>query len=339
MSEDSFDPWRTLGVPVGAGPDEIRRAFRTLARRKHPDVNRKSPRAHEQFVRLRQAYETLMDDEMRARLEREALGADLDLLIVVEDLEQTLVDAYDLLERGDVAGARERYLELAREQPGDPRVLELLEAIHRVEERGPARETGAPPSPPPSPEREAPRTASRESYRDLWEPEPTEPRWWLAALGGAVAAACAIGVYLIEAEAVVADYAVAEVGLAMLAGFAGMTLIAASGLVGSFDWELGEMIGGAGRDAPLWLYLGAAGMVSPTLALVFYLIFTLLEQTRWSWDVAGFFAGVFALAALMGVAHGGGILVTTLVASSAIFVPGLIGWAVGSIFRPGHWWE
>ncbi|MFP4249629.1 MAG: J domain-containing protein [Armatimonadota bacterium] len=339
MSDDSFDPWRTLGVPVGAGPDEIRHAFRTLARRKHPDVNPKSPRAHEQFVRLRQAYETLMDDEMRARLEREALGADLDLLVVVEDLEQTLLDAYDLLERGDVAGARERYLELAREQPGDPRVLELLEAIHRVEERAPAAEAGERPSPPAPSEPEASRARTHESYRDLWEPEPTEPRWWLAGIGGVVAAACVIGVYLVEAEALVADYAPAEVGLAVLAGFAGMTLVAASGLVGSFDWELGEMIGGAGRGAPLWLYLGAAGMVSPALALIFYLIFTLLEQTRWSWDVAGFFGGVFALAALMGVAHGGAILVTTLVASNAVFVPGLIGWAMGSIFRPGHWWE
>ncbi|MGI5819634.1 MAG: hypothetical protein ACOX9R_16235, partial [Armatimonadota bacterium] len=88
----------------------------------------------------------------------------------------------------------------------------------------------------------------------------------------------------------------------------------------------------------MWLYLGVAGLVSPALALVFYVVFVLL-QARWSWSVGGFFAAVFAIAALMGLAHGGGLLATVLVASSAIFVPGLMGWAVGSIFRPGHWWE
>ena len=337
MSEDSFDPWRTLGVPVGAGPDEIRDAFRTLARRRHPDVNRDSPHAHEQFIRLRQAYETLMDDRMRARLEREALGADLDdLLIIIEDFEVTLLDAWELLERGYVDEARERYLQLVAEAPGDPRLLELLEAIHRVENRGVAEAVGAAAAG--SAPREERATRTHESYRDLWAPEPAEVRWWLAGLGALIAAACIVGVRLVEADPVVARYALGEVGLAVLAGFAGMALIAASGLVGSFDWELGQTIGGVGRDAPMWLYLGVAGMVSPALALVFYLIFVLL-QSEWSWDLAGFFGGVFAVGALMGWAHGGAVVATTLVASSAIFVPGLLGWAVGSIFRPGHWWE
>lgn len=338
MTDDSFDPWRTLGVPVGTGPDEIRRAFRTLARRRHPDVNRDSPQAHEQFIRLRQAYETLMDDEMREQLEREALGVDLDELIIVEDLDTRLLDAYELLERGYIDEARDLYLDLARQNPGDPRLLELLEAIHRAEDRSVAADVGARTGPPPSAEREARDTRSYESYREMWRPEPTAVRWWLVAASAAVAAGCVVGLRAVDAEPVVASYALAEVALAVLAGFAGMTLVAASGLVGSFDWELGGLVGNTGRDAPMWLYLGVAGLVSPALALVFYMVFVLL-QTEWSWDVAGFFAGVFALAALMGWAHGGAILTTTLVASSALFVPGLMGWAFGSIFRPGHWWE
>jgi len=160
----------------------------------------------------------------------------------------------------------------------------------------------------------------------------------VVAMGAMAVVGCAIGVGAVEAEPVLAGYAPPEIALAMVAGFAGMALVAASGLVGSFDWELGGMIGDAGRDAPMWLYLGVAGLVSPALALIFYLVFVLL-QTEWSWDVAGFFAAVFAAGALMGWAHGGGIVLTTLVASSALFVPGLAGWAVGSIFRPGHWWE
>ena len=343
MTEDSFDPWRTLGIPVGAGPDEIRDAFRTLARRKHPDVNRDSPHAHEQFIRLRQAYETLIDDRMRARLEREALGADLDdLIIVIGDFETMLLDAYELLDRGHVDEARELYLQLAAQDPGDQRLLELLDAIHRVEDRGVATDIGARTAPPPSrePASEARPRATRtyESYRDLWQPEPTPVRWWLIGAAALVAALCTLGVRAIDAEGVLGPYALAEVGLAVSAGFVGMALVAASGLVGSFDWVVGGEVGAAGRGAPMWLYLGVAGLISPALALFFYVVFVLL-QAEWSWDVAGLFAAVFAIAALMGWAHGGAILVTTLVGSSALFVPGLAGWAVGSIFRPGHWWE
>ncbi|MGI5818827.1 MAG: DnaJ domain-containing protein, partial [Armatimonadota bacterium] len=255
MTDGSFDPWRTLGLPVGAGPEEIRRAFRTLARRKHPDVNRDSPHAHEHFIRLRQAYETLIDDEMRARLEREALGIDLEeTLIVIEDFEVTMLDAYELLERGYLDEARDLYLELARENAGDPRLLELLDAIHRAEDREIARASGARSSPP-----REPHSRTRESYRDLWEPEPTPTRWWRVVSGALVAIGCAAAVRAVEAEPLVASYAPAEIALAVLAGFAGMALVAASGLVGSFDWELGGTIGDAGREAPMWLYLGVAG--------------------------------------------------------------------------------
>lgn len=335
MSEDRFDPWRTLGLPIGAGPAEIRRAFRSLARRRHPDVNRGSPHAHEQFIRLRQAYETLMDDEMRERLEREALAGDAEPIVIIEDFEVTLLDAYELLDRGYIDEARDLYLDLARKSPGDPRLLELLDAIRRVEDRDVAAAVGARVSAPP---REEPRTRTRESYRDLWQPEPIAVRWWLVALAALAVAGCALGVRAVEAEPVVAAYALPEIGLAVLAGLVGMALIAASGLVGSFDWELGGMIGDGNREVPMWLYLGVAGLISPALALAFYLVFVLL-QTRWSWDVAGFSAAVFGVAALMGWARGGDMLVTVLVGSGTLFVPGLIGWAIGSIFRPGHWWQ
>ena len=339
MPEDSFDPWRTLGIPVGAGPDDIRRAFRSLARRHHPDVNRHAPGAHDQFIRLRQAYETLMDDEMRARLEREMLGGVLDPTIVIEDFDVTLLDAYELLERGYINEARDLYLDLARKRPGDPALLELLEMIRRVEDRGVAASAGARTTPPPraTPD-EPPRTYTHKSWREMWQPEPIRVRWWLVGLSALTVAACTLGLRGVEAEPFVGAYSLPEVGLAVLAGFVGATLLAASGLIGSFDWELGEMVGDAGRDAPAWLYLGVAGLLSPTLALVFYAVFT-LTQMRWSWDIAGFFAAAFAVAAAMAWAHGGDYALTILVGSSALFVPGLMGWAFGSIFRPGQWWE
>ena len=52
---------RELGVSPDADADTVRRAFRTLAQRLHPDVNH-APDAATRFARVRQAYETLTSD-------------------------------------------------------------------------------------------------------------------------------------------------------------------------------------------------------------------------------------------------------------------------------------
>ncbi len=46
------DPWKTLGVRRGAGPDEVRRAFRRRARELHPDRRPNDAGAEEEFKRL-----------------------------------------------------------------------------------------------------------------------------------------------------------------------------------------------------------------------------------------------------------------------------------------------
>lgn len=55
-----------LGISPEATSDEIRAAYRRLAKRYHPDVN-PDPDASERFIAVRQAYETLIDPEARAR--------------------------------------------------------------------------------------------------------------------------------------------------------------------------------------------------------------------------------------------------------------------------------
>ncbi|MFJ6934398.1 DnaJ C-terminal domain-containing protein [Streptomyces sp. NPDC101132] len=63
------DFYEVLGVPRTAGQDEIQRAYRTLARKNHPDVNR-DPGAEERFKDLNEAYSVLSDPKTRARYDR-----------------------------------------------------------------------------------------------------------------------------------------------------------------------------------------------------------------------------------------------------------------------------
>src|SRR5208337_605322 len=54
-----------LGVSRNAKPQEVRKAYRRLARKFHPDVNPGNKGAEEKFKELSQAYEILGDDKKR----------------------------------------------------------------------------------------------------------------------------------------------------------------------------------------------------------------------------------------------------------------------------------
>jgi molecular chaperone DnaJ len=64
------DPYEVLGVPRDADEKQIKRAFRTLARELHPDVNSHDPEAEEKFKEAAEAYEILSDAERRATYDR-----------------------------------------------------------------------------------------------------------------------------------------------------------------------------------------------------------------------------------------------------------------------------
>jgi DnaJ-class molecular chaperone len=64
---DDRDLYADLGVARGASADEIRKAYRKLARKHHPDVNPNDPKAEERFKEISFAYDVLSDDEKRKR--------------------------------------------------------------------------------------------------------------------------------------------------------------------------------------------------------------------------------------------------------------------------------
>ena len=74
MAVQFRDYYETLGLAKTATDDEIKSAFRKLARKYHPDVAKDKKTAEEKFKQINEAYEVLSDREKRAKYDR--LGAD-----------------------------------------------------------------------------------------------------------------------------------------------------------------------------------------------------------------------------------------------------------------------
>ena len=66
----SKDYYEVLGLQKGASEDEIKRAFRKLAIKYHPDKNQGNAEAEAKFKEINEAYQVLSDPEKKARYVR-----------------------------------------------------------------------------------------------------------------------------------------------------------------------------------------------------------------------------------------------------------------------------
>ena len=69
------DPYTVLGVSKSASADEVKKAFRKLAKRFHPDYNRSDPKAKDKFAEANQAYEIVGDEKKRGQFDRGEIDA------------------------------------------------------------------------------------------------------------------------------------------------------------------------------------------------------------------------------------------------------------------------
>ncbi|MDK4738777.1 DnaJ domain-containing protein [Rhizobium sp. CNPSo 3464] len=110
------DPYKVLGVKRDAGADEIKTAWRNLAKAVHPDHNIGDPTATERFAEIGRAYETLKDPQKRSRYDQVARMAEAKGQSTEQTIMQQRQAAREAAERAKAARANAEKImeELAR---------------------------------------------------------------------------------------------------------------------------------------------------------------------------------------------------------------------------------
>jgi translocation protein SEC63 len=66
----SFNPYKILGVEEGAEMSEVKKSYRRLSLKYHPDKNQGNSEANDLFIKVAKAYEVLTDDATRENYEK-----------------------------------------------------------------------------------------------------------------------------------------------------------------------------------------------------------------------------------------------------------------------------
>ena len=67
MAENKRDYYEVLGLSKGASEDDIKKAYRALAKKYHPDLNPGDKDAEAKFKEVNEAYAVLSDADKRAK--------------------------------------------------------------------------------------------------------------------------------------------------------------------------------------------------------------------------------------------------------------------------------
>ena len=70
MAQDKKDYYELLGVTKNASQDDIKKAYRKLAKKYHPDVNKDNKEAEKKFKEVSEAYEVLSDTDKKSKYDQ-----------------------------------------------------------------------------------------------------------------------------------------------------------------------------------------------------------------------------------------------------------------------------
>ena len=137
MAEQKRDYYEVLGVSRGASEDEIKKAYKKMARKYHPDLNPGDKTAEEKFKEVNEAYEVLSDADKKARYDQYG-HAGVDPNFGAGGFGGGFDGSFDFGDLGDIFGSffRRRLRRRAAHQSQRPPAGREHPHVHRHQLRG-----------------------------------------------------------------------------------------------------------------------------------------------------------------------------------------------------------